>query len=231
MRKPVGRARGQTLVETALVLPLFLMVLVGIVTLGIGVFYQQQLANVAREAARFAAVHSASSSCPTVSSLDPILSQQPSGYNDFCDPHEAGWPKMTTHAKGFLAGLPAASVHLAACWSGYVDQTLPGNYDAPPPGDYIDPISGTTVTVATVWDPCLIGGVDPLEDLSSVGCAPSMVTSDTASNLSDSDAAAVANRVTAYVCYRWLPPMAGFLLIPSEVVLRAASSEPIQRQQ
>ena len=32
--------RGQTLVEAALVLPLFIMVLFGIVVLGIGIFYQ-----------------------------------------------------------------------------------------------------------------------------------------------------------------------------------------------
>jgi hypothetical protein len=58
-----------------------------------------------------------------------------------------------------------------------------------------------------------------------------MSRTDTASNLSDSDVANVANRVTVYVCYTWRPPLAGFLLIPNEVVLRAASTEPIQRQQ
>ena len=46
---------GQTMVELALVLPLFIMVVVGIIVLGIGVFYNQQLSNAAREAARFAA--------------------------------------------------------------------------------------------------------------------------------------------------------------------------------
>ena len=35
--------RGQTMVELALILPLFLSVLFGIVILGIGVFYQQQV--------------------------------------------------------------------------------------------------------------------------------------------------------------------------------------------
>ena len=47
-----GPARGQTLVETALVLPLFLMVVLGIIVMGIGLFYQQQVTNAAREAAR-----------------------------------------------------------------------------------------------------------------------------------------------------------------------------------
>jgi len=66
-------ARGQTLVEMALLMPIFLMVLLGIIVLGTGVFYQQQLANAAREAARFASVHSATSDCPTTSSIDPRL--------------------------------------------------------------------------------------------------------------------------------------------------------------
>src|SRR5688500_10660721 len=95
---PMQGRSGQTLVEMALVMPLFVMVLVGIIVLGTGVFYQQQLANAVREGARFAAVHSASASCPTVSTLDPILSAQPGGYVDFRDPHETRWPKMTTHA-------------------------------------------------------------------------------------------------------------------------------------
>ena len=59
--------RGQTLVEFALVAPLFTMVLLGIVIFGIGVFYQQQLTNAAREAARYASIHSATSQCPTTS--------------------------------------------------------------------------------------------------------------------------------------------------------------------
>ena len=43
--------RGQTMVELALILPLFLSLLLGIVILGVGVFYQQQVTNAAREAA------------------------------------------------------------------------------------------------------------------------------------------------------------------------------------
>ena len=49
-------------------LPLFIVLLSGIVvTLGVGVFYQQQLTNAAREAARYAAIHSETSQCPTIS--------------------------------------------------------------------------------------------------------------------------------------------------------------------
>ncbi len=59
------------MVELALAVPLFMVVLVGIIVLGIGVFYQQELTNVAREAARYAAIHSATAQCPTVSNLEP----------------------------------------------------------------------------------------------------------------------------------------------------------------
>jgi hypothetical protein len=37
--------------------------------------------------------------------------------------------------------------------------------------------------------------------------------------------------VTAYACYVWQPPMAGFLLLPNQVTLRAVVTEAIQRQQ
>ena len=64
---------GQTLVELALVLPLLIMFLTGLISFGIGVFYQQQVANAAREAARYAAIHSATDPfCPTASWLAPL---------------------------------------------------------------------------------------------------------------------------------------------------------------
>ena len=86
------------MIELALVLPLFLMVLIGIITLGIGVFYQQQLTNAAREAARYASIHSATAQCPTVPSLDPARRNRPLSYAR-CDQPAAGWPKMTAAAQ------------------------------------------------------------------------------------------------------------------------------------
>ena len=111
--------RGQTLVETALILPLFLMVLVGIIVLGIGVFYQQQITNAAREAARYASLHSATARCPTVSNLspDPALLPLPNSYSD-CDRPSAKWPHMTGHARnnvfGMHSGRPAG--HRVLVW-------------------------------------------------------------------------------------------------------------------
>jgi hypothetical protein len=57
---------GQALVETALVIPIFLMLLMGIVDLGRAVWATTSLASAAREATRFAIVHGGSpqSVCP-----------------------------------------------------------------------------------------------------------------------------------------------------------------------
>lgn len=57
---------GQALVETALILPLFLAMLMGIVDMGRAVWATTSLASAAREAARYAIVRggSASNTCP-----------------------------------------------------------------------------------------------------------------------------------------------------------------------
>jgi Flp pilus assembly protein TadG len=54
------RSRGQGLGEFALVLPIFLTILIGMVDLGRAVWANNSVANAAREAARFAAVHGGS---------------------------------------------------------------------------------------------------------------------------------------------------------------------------
>lgn len=48
--------RGQTLVEFALILPIFLLVLVGIFDMGRAVYYYNTISNAAREAVRLAIV-------------------------------------------------------------------------------------------------------------------------------------------------------------------------------
>lgn len=57
MRRPTGSSRGQSLVEFALVLPIFLLVVVAIVDLGRGVFAYNSVTNAAREASRLAIVN------------------------------------------------------------------------------------------------------------------------------------------------------------------------------
>jgi hypothetical protein len=230
MRRRTTDSRGQALVEFALILPLFFMVLMGVIVLGIVVFYNQQLTNAAREAARFASVSSATAQCPVVGTLDPkgtslnftdsggriAAYDAPLSYVR-CDA-PTGWTRMTTFARSKVFGLNASGVTFSACWSGY---RTPGNFDAPP----------TDFEPTSDWAQCTIDGADPTTDPSSIGCAAGLPTADTASSISEGQGRVVANRVTAYACYRWDPPMAGFLLIPQTVTFRAVISEPIQRQQ
>jgi TadE-like protein len=221
------RTRGQALVEFALIFPLLSLVLGGIIVLGIGVFYQQQLNNAAREAARFAAIHSATSQCPTTSWRVPNLSRLPEdfdlgNYYD-CDPPDLRWPEMTTHARGQMWGLSRSSVYFAACWSGYWDGPPNGNgYDAPP--------SDVDGTVNTFRD-CHIGGVDPRTNASQLSCPPPLTTlaDDEASDLAMSSAGS-ANQVTVYACYVWKPPLLGDL-IGRTITMRAVITEAMQHQQ
>lgn len=236
--------RGQTMVELAMIFPLFAMVLVGIIVLGVGVFYQQQVTNAAREAARWAAVHSATASCPMIGSLDPQGTDPETGYAGaygaqqpmLYTPNLAAtcyddWSPALAWVRGRLFGLDAGAVNVSACWSSYHDASRT-TYDAPPPGTYEIPTgSGSYETFASTWAQCTIDGHDPTSDSGSIGCAAALPTDDTGSAMSEADGVIIANRVTAYVCYRWHPPLAGFLLIPEEVVLRGAITEPIQRQQ
>lgn len=238
MRNLRGSERGQTMVELAMIFPLFAMVFFGIIVLGLGVFYQQQVTNAAREAARWAAVHSVTADCPTIGSLDPSSTDAESGYTgayaivepltyvpDLSATCYDDWTPMTTWARSRVFGIDSSTLNFSACWSSYWD-TATSHFDAPPPGTY--PILGT---FSTTWSPCTIDGRDPTSDPGAIGCAGDLTTDDTGSAMSESPGVTIGNRVTAYACYRWTPPLAGFLLIPSEVILRGVVSEPIQRQQ
>jgi TadE-like protein len=231
MVRRFGRgSRGQTMVELVLVLPLFLMVLVGIISLGIGVFYQQQLTNAAREAARYAAIHSATAQCPTVPRMpyDPEGANKPLTYTR-CDRPEAGWPKMTAAAREAVFGLSRGDVQVSACWSGFRSGT---RYDAWVPGTYNHVAPPMVVSpTASVFTQCTIGGHDPTVSSSSIPCSAGVATGDQGSAVSEAPGRPVANTVTAYACYEWTPPLAGFLLLPDTVTLRAVITESIQRQQ
>jgi len=239
-RRRAHRTRGQAMVELMLVLPLFLMTLLGIIVLGMGIFFQQQVTNAAREAARYAAIHSATSQRPTVGWLDPD-SENPSGtfgtyaasipdsYIRWDEPDE-GWPDTTAFARNRLFAINRNAVQVALCWSGYRNGAATGAFDAPPNGVTID-IGGVPYTYTTVWAQCHIDGHDPTTNPEAIGCSAGMATEDQASSMSEGPGVIVGNRVTAYACYLWTPPLAGFLLIPQQVTLRAVITEAIQRQQ
>lgn len=210
-----GRAgRGQTLVEFALVLPLFLLVMMSLIVLGLMVFYTQEVTNAAREAARFAAIHSSTAQCPTVSWQDP---QTPPNSYYRCDPPTA-WPNMAASAHSKVWGIDPTAVQINACWSGYKHSATDALADSPA----ADPATGTP----NIYVQCTIGGTDPVASQGSLGCASGMTTP-----ADDPASDQPLNRVTAYACLLWRPPMAGFLLIPTQVTIRGVITEDIQRQQ
>lgn len=225
--------RGQALVEFALVAPLFMLLLTGIIIFGIGVFYQQQLTNAARETARFASIHSATSQCPTTSWIEPALNRLP---NDFeltnyqtCDPPDLRWPEMTSHARSKVFGLDAAAVHFAACWSGYWDDHPTEYWDAPA----IDPEDGPNE-----FRECTVGGINPRTHSGDISCPPPLTEDwtttpgdgdDKASNLAFSGAR-TTNQVTVYACYVWSPPFISSFT-GGNVTMRAVVTEAMQHQQ
>lgn len=207
------RTRGQALTEFALVFPILLLFMLGIIVLGLGVFYQQQLENAAREAARYAAIHSSEAQCPTISNYDPgAFGPRPFSYYE-CDVPWAGWPKMTGFARNRIWGLDPTQVKISACWSSYQDGA--GGFDKPP----TDP-SGTAYPLVR----CTYARVQ--DDPSNLPCPPAAT-----STADDQGSNAPGNQVSVYACYVWRPPMAGFLLIPNQVVMRSIITEVVQKQQ
>jgi hypothetical protein len=219
------RTRGQALLEFALVFPIFMLLLMTVIVFGLFVFYNQQLESVAREAARYAAVHSTSAQCPTVSRLDPIGPNMANSYFR-CDAPEDGWPRMTAAGKTRAWGMSAAGVSITACWSGFVDPS--GNSDALP-------TSPNTMTS------CTINRIDPKTHPNSLACPTASTIAGTTSAKADGDdkasslayvnGVAYPTTVTVYACYGWTPPMSGFLFIPPTITLRAVITESMQRQQ
>jgi hypothetical protein len=217
------RRQGQALAEFALTVPIAVLVIFSIIVLGLYVFYQQQLTNVAREAARYAAIHSSTAACPTSSWRTPQA--PPTSYGgglcdgviNSADPYP--WPRMTEQARSYAWGLAPTSVYINACWSGYVPTGTTG-YQADFPA--VDPATGTPNDFVQ----CTIDGVDPITNASGLDCRARMTTAadDPASDIP-------GNQVTAYACFRWSPPLAGVLLIPSQITMRAVITEVIHRQQ
>ena len=204
--------RGQALVEFALVFPILMLFVFGIIVWGLGVFYQQQLQNAAREGARYAAIHSSEAQCPTVSNYDPgTFGPRPFSYYS-CDTPAAGWPFMTPFARQSVWGVDSSQVQISACWSSYQNGTT---YDMPPADS-----AGTPYTFVR----CPYARVE--NDPSSLSCpAPATTTAD------DQGSDKPGNQVTVYACYIWRPPMAGFLMIPNQVVMRAVVTEVVHTQQ
>ena len=246
-RRLRARARasvsGATTLEFAFVLTPLLVVIVGIIVFGTVLFYQQQINNSAREAARYASTHSANAQCPTVSWLPPAA---PADYPTYyrCDKPETGWrgippplgqavsaaPGLTNAARLALFGLDRSRVQVAACWSGFW-RTVSGSdppakassvaYDAPPPSvDAPD----------SAFFSCRLNGKDPRTATDDLACPEPAVDQAGAVLTSDEGSDVPGNSVTVYVCYLWTPPLGGLLGLPSTVTFRAVATEVLNRQ-
>jgi hypothetical protein len=78
------RSRGQTLVEFALIAPLFFLLLFSIIEFGRAVYYIQMLNNAAREGARYAIVHGQQAQCPS-GPFPPTAVTANGGIDNSCD--------------------------------------------------------------------------------------------------------------------------------------------------
>ena len=252
-RPSEGSPRGQTLVEMSLVAPLFFMVFFGILVLGLGVFYQQVVTNAAREGARFAALNTATSRCPTVSNLSPdvALLPLPNSYSE-CDKPSDRWPRLAAAARIQIYGFNAMQMQTTACWSGYWTKDTSGAWAAH------DEIAVNADGTINQFRECTVpvygwtAGQDPDVDASAlqtinprtrqhaasqtitVDCSRQFpittVANDTGSSYSKSNGRN-ANQVTVLTCYGWTPPLAGFLLIPETIHMTGAVTESLEYQQ
>src|SRR5512142_3194349 len=171
MDRACHRLLGQLLAEFALVFPLAMTVLFGTISLGLYVFYSQEVTNAAREAARYAAIHSSTAQCPTVSWRDPQLPLNSYYRCDSPDDSANTWPAMTAFARSKVWGINPASVMVNACWSGYVGQG--GS------GPTYDQTAGTGT-----YRQCMIATIDPVASAGTLPCQSALTRSgdDTASD-------------------------------------------------
>jgi hypothetical protein len=141
------RTAGQALVETALVLPLFLTLLLGIVDMGRAVWATTSLASAAREATRFAIVHGGawSTACPVGPHSPDNIIPAPSAS---C-PYPSDSKKSIEDAAIAAAIAGGSNVSVTVCYS------LPGT-GCTGNNDTADNSRGNTVTVVVTSDVNLI---------------------------------------------------------------------------
>lgn len=123
-----SRRRGAALVEAAVVIPVFLLLVVGGVVLGLGLFRYQEVAHLARESARWASLQDASLRTNAQQMKEQILA-------NVLTPKAVGiQPKAITVATTSTAG--STTVTLSYAWT---------------PEAYLPPV--TFVCEAQVWNP------------------------------------------------------------------------------
>ncbi len=136
-RRVAGRRgrRGQALVEFALVLPIFLLIIFGMVDIGRYVYLTNAFNEAAREGARYGSVEQWSYTCPSsvpVASQDRFTCTAATALGRIAAaPAYVNTPTVTCYSKG---GDPSTAVAATACRAGYLLQvtvatpTTPANH-------------------------------------------------------------------------------------------------------
>ena len=123
-RLPKRARRGQTLVEFALILPVFLLMLMGILDLGRAVYYSSTLSNVARETARDGIVDQ------TCANLNAMAAQRAVGMANVGI--EIEW--LDVNSQAFIANCPLGGSELLHDFYGdLIHVTVDYDYNAATP--------------------------------------------------------------------------------------------------
>ena len=104
-RSRPSRSRGQALVEFALVVPFFFLLLFGIIEAGRFIFYYESLSHATREGARYAKVNGANKIRSTSGPAAPGTSA--------CD--TAG-NNVVSRVRQAARGVPTAGISVDRCW-------------------------------------------------------------------------------------------------------------------
>ena len=181
-RRPDG-SRGQAVTELALVVPLVLLVMLGLIELGRAVYYTQILDSAARDGARYAIVHGFESFCPS--------GPMPFGGTNTCDPNgnhvvqtvldrsigvTAKAADLTTHVKWCDATLYQTDPPQSACGDYDLASRQPiacSDWSGPGDGDN-DRGQIVTVCVQYAYQP-ILAGLLPIPDFTVSGRASLVV--------------------------------------------------------
>ena len=110
-----GRDRGQSLVEFALVAPIFILTILCIIEFGRAVYTAQMLQTAAREGARYAIVHGSSSLCPS--------GPMPAGQTNGCDPNAENVKQAVRDFAIGIVGSTSSDFVITVCFTKQHDLT------------------------------------------------------------------------------------------------------------
>ena len=159
------RERGQGLVEFALVIPIFIFVVLGMIDVGKAVWANNAVANAAREAARYATVHGGtkSNTCPVGPPAEKTVIPVASASCPFPSPSKDGVRQVATQ---FLIAGGTATVQVCYGTSCSGDTDVSGATNA----------RGTAVTVTvTSQVPMIVGSFLGLGTVTVTGTSTMLV--------------------------------------------------------